>query len=162
MSHFVICLPLLGILLLSTACFSEYCWGDRRAAGVGVPAAFLGVLEYFSCTNICCLSYQLVTPCDVAWTVSTAEKMWCWWRLCHDHACLGSILNMLLHKWWASIQVSWFDSKIWMAEQRCHIRYEGLLKQGQSSFKAALKKRSFSALPLPPSLLCTDAAPLKM
>lgn len=44
----MLCLPLLGMLLLSAACFCEYCCADRRAAGVGVSAAFfMGVLEGF-------------------------------------------------------------------------------------------------------------------
>lgn len=119
------------------------------------------ILEYFSCTKSCCLSYQLVTPCDVGWTVSTAEQIWCWWRLCHDHrACLGSILNMLLDKRWASAQV-WLQN----VNGRTTMAYQVLgtfQKQGQSSFKAALKREVLFCTSLTPSLLCTDAAPLKM
>lgn len=56
------CLPLLGMLLLSAACFCEYCWADRRAASIGVSAAFCGssgvffLYEYLLLVlSTCCL-----------------------------------------------------------------------------------------------------------
>lgn len=77
-------------------------------------------------TNICSLFYQLVASCDLACTVCTTGLMFCWWRLCMIALVVGSSLNMLLEKWWASACVSWPDSKMWMTEWR-HCMYSVLV-----------------------------------
>lgn len=101
----------------------------------------------------------------------TCHSLWCGLssadlllvRIVHDHrACLGSILNMLLDKWAASAQ-----GQIWLqnVNGRTKMAYQvsgTFLKQGQSSFKAALKREALFCTSLTPSLWCTDAAPLKM